>query len=190
MNKKTLLVFVLSLCLFITKAQDKTFSYLGEFASNGEIKKLADSLKKPLLINGTKVYTIGTSCISRMLDGDANDRDDDGDASGDRDKDGNINNRNSGGAVGDRKDNGKANKRKKKGGANDRDKDGDVSDRDEDGDVNDRNADGKIIEGTRCSTTKKGKLLLYTRQKISSSKAQIYYKDRYFNNRYFKIIQL
>lgn len=171
------------LLLFFTnnlKAQDKTFSYIGELQNDSTVKKIADSLKKPLLISGNKIYAIGSACITRLIDGDVNDRDDDGNIN-DRDKDDNAN---------DRKKDGAISKRKKKGKNNNRDNDGDINDRENDADVNKRNNDGAVGAGSRCDITKKGKLLLYTRQKIETKEAYIFYKNQKFNNKSFKIIKL
>jgi hypothetical protein len=178
---KKLFVFLILLAVAkLNYCQDRTFSYLGEISNSDEVKKIADSLHKPLLVVGIKVYAIGSNCITRALSGDVNDRDGDGDAN-DRLNDGENNERKSGGDIRDRK---------RKGRKSARDKDGDTNDRDEDGDVNARNADGSISQGTRCSISKKGKLLLYTREKISSKKAKIYFINKYFSNKHFKIIEL
>ena len=172
------------------------FSYLGKTHQLPALQKLDDSLRTPLLIYGDKVYAI--SCASRMLDGDNNDRDDDGNNM-DRDDDGNSNKRSTAGAIGDRKKKGKAkdrNKegktknRKKAGKKNKRQGEGDENDREDDGDANTRSSDGSLREGTRCSSSKKGKLLLYTREKMKQSDTKLLYKGKYFTNHYYKIIQL
>jgi hypothetical protein len=176
-------ILLLQLFIYLSTAliaQDKTFSYIMDIDNPDQIKLIADSLKKPLLISGNKIYAIGSKCINHLLDGTVNDRDDDGDVN-DRDKDGGINGRKKGGDVSDRKRKGKSNKRNK---------DGDANDRDSDGGTNNRDKDGSIGTGPRCEINTKGKLILYTRQKINKKKAQIYYKGNYFNYKSFKIIQL
>ncbi len=185
------LILICSLLFYSisVKSQDYTFSFIKEIKSENEIATLADSIKKPLLITGNKVYSIGSNCISRLLDGSIDDRDNDGD-SDNRLKNGDNDERNKGGATADRKKKGGLNKRNKKGNNNDRDKDGDNDKRDIDGDSDSRNVDGTVGEGTRCSVAKNGKLLLYTRQKISVKTSKIFFNQKFFSNKYFKIIQL
>ena len=170
-------------------SQGSEFSYLEPKSTEQRIQFIADSLKCPLLITEDKIYAIGSNCITRLLDGGMNDRDRNGD-NDDRLGEGRNNERNQAGGSADRIRKGKNNNRKKKGGDNDRDKDGDNNERDRDGDTDDRNADGGSIKGTRCSVAKNGKVLLYTRQSISSESSRIYYKTQYFGPKYFKIIKI
>lgn len=152
----------LVLLINISSAQDRLFSYIGKYSSENELKVIADSLKKPILVTGDKVYAIGSDCITRLFDGDSNDRNKDG-SENDRDNDGNKNNRKNG---------------------------GDDNDRDKGGDEDVRNAAGAVANGPRCSTTKSGKILLYTRQDINSKNASVYYKEKFFNNKYFTLSEL
>jgi hypothetical protein len=184
-----LLIYPLLLMQPIVNAQDKLFSYWGEMSNKAQIQALGDSIKKPLFITGNKIYIIGSACITRDLGGDVNDRNDDGDAN-DRLNDGGANNRKNAGATAERKKKGNNKNRNKDGDANDRDEGGDANDRDEDGDANDRDIAGAKTLGARCSRTKSGKVLLYTRQDLKSSGAEIYYNHHFFNNKYFKIKQL
>lgn len=185
----TLLLSIMWCCPALVKAQDYTFSYIKDFTGENEIKAVADSLKKPLLITGNKIYAIGSDCVSRLLDGNADDRDNDG-GNNNRNKVGENDERNKGGGVGERDTRGKNNKRRKDGDGNGRDKDGDGNRRDKNGDADARNSDGAVSLGTRCSIAKNGKVLLYTRQKISAGNSKIYYEQKFFSNKYFKIIQL
>ena len=189
---------LLLLKISIVSGQGSEFSYLEPKSTEQRIMFIADSLKCPLLITTDKIYAIGSNCITRLLDGGMNDRDRNGD-NDDRLDDGSNNDRNQAGGSSDRISKGKNNNRKKKGGDNDRDRDGDNNDRDKDGDNNerdrdgdtdDRNADGGSSNGTRCSVAKNGKVLLYTRQSISSESSRIYYKTQYFGPKYFKIIKI
>lgn len=177
------------LCYSIGYCQDRTFSYIGLANSEDEIKKIAETTHKALFITNNKVYSIGGDCIGRLLDGNINDRENDGD-NDERFKDGNNNDRNKGGDVADRKRKGKNNNRNKRGDNNDRDNDGDSNNRNQGGDVDTRSLDGAIGTGTGCSIAKNGKVLLYTRQTIDSKKAKILLGGKYFDKKYFKIIQL
>jgi hypothetical protein len=187
--KKIVTLLISMLCYSLGYSQDRTFSYIGLAQSEAEIKTIAEATHKTLFIADNKVYSIGGDCICRLLDGDSNNRNDDGDNSN-RLNDGTTGNRKSGGEIADRSAKGKRNKRDKNGDKNNRDKNGDENDRDADGDINNRNADGSISEGTRCSCSTRGKILLYTREKIKSNNAKIYYQGKYFSNKHFKIIQL
>ncbi|MBE5320426.1 hypothetical protein IM793_14770 [Pedobacter sp. MR2016-19] len=187
--KKILTLLISMLCYSAGYCQDRTFSYIGLANNDAEIKTIADTTHKTLFIAGNKVYSIGGDCICRLLDGDGNDRDDDGDNNS-RLNDGAAGSRKSGGEIADRRTKGKGNKINKNGDKNNRDKDGNENDRDTNGDINNRNADGNIMEGTRCSCSKRGKILLYTREKVKITNAKIYYQGKYFSNKHFKIIQL
>lgn len=198
-------------------SQDREFSFIGNYTDEKNLRVIADSIRKPLLVTSDKkVYSIGSDCITRLLDGNINDRDNDGDignrkkkgGNNNRNKDGDDNGRNKtgsgderskGGDIAYRNKKGNKNKRNKNGddndrnsngNDNDRNKGGDDDERDKSGDADSRNSDGAISIGPRCSIAKNGKVLLYTRQDISSKEANIYYKDQFFNNKYFKIIQL
>lgn len=170
-------------------AQDYTFTFVENYKDQNRLKFLADSLKSPLLFSATKVYAIGSSCVSRLLDGDINDRDNDGD-NNNRFKAGDNDERNKSGEVGDRVKKGKTDKRNKRGKADNRYADGDSDSRDAGGDVDTRTLAGGISVGNRCSIAKNGKVLLYTRQVMDAKKSNIFFQDRSFNSKHFKIIQL
>lgn len=187
--KKSFLLLSLLFQMIFTYAQDKVFSYLTVFNGEQQLKQIADSLDKPLLIYNNKIYVIGSDCLTRLFDGSLDDRDKDGD-SDNRFSDGAGNERNKGGAVADRKKKGKRNNRDKGGSNSDRDDDGDVNDRKMGAGSDNRDTGGSIADGPRCSYAKNGKILLYTRQEIKGSNAQIYYNHQYFSNKHFKIIKL
>ena len=191
LEMKTALLISLLLMLKISTAfcQGAEFSYLEPKSTEQRIQFIADSLKCSLLITEDKIYTIGMSCITRLLDGGLSDRDRYGN-NDDRLDDGSNNERNQAGGSADRTRKGKTSNRTKKAGDNDRDSDGDHNERDRDGDTDDRNADGGSSKGTRCSVAKNGKVLLYTRQSISADSSRIYYKTQYFGPKYFKIIKI
>lgn len=172
-----------------TYSQDYTFMFLENYHSQTRLKLLGDSLNTPLLISANKVYAIGSSCITRLLNGDLDDRDADGDVNG-RNNDGNANQRLKAGNNDERTLSGGVGDRNKKGKNNNRRNGGGGDDRDAGGDVDTRSLEGSISLGTRCSIAKNGKVLLYTRQKIDASKSTIFFHDKLFNKRYFKIIQL
>jgi hypothetical protein len=195
---KFIILLVTTLFLSIASVAQYTFSFIEKYTDENRLKAIADSIKMPLLKTENKIYSIGSSCITRLIDGSINDRNDDGDNS-DRMNDGSNNKRNQAGASADRSSKGNKGKRKKNGGDNDRDADGDSNDRDKNGDNNDRNkdgdsdnrnSDGDIANGTRCSVAKNGRILLYTREKINTNKCTIYYKTQYFSSKYFKIIKI
>jgi hypothetical protein len=187
---KNFLLIILFLFSVVIYGQDREFSYQGTYKDEKDLKNIAERWNKPLLVTADKkVYTIGSDCISRLLDGNINDRNKSG--SGDeRNKGGDVGYRSSKGKKNKRDKNGDDNDRNNNGGDNDRDKNGDDNDRDKNGDMDTRNSDGTVSNGPRCSTAKNGKVLLYTRQDISSKNASIYYKENFFNNKYFKIIKL
>ncbi|MFI5133256.1 MAG: hypothetical protein ACHQEB_02915 [Chitinophagales bacterium] len=207
MQVKCLLI-ILFLFNVASYSQGRQFSYIGKYTDEKNLKVIADSLNIPLLVTSdNKVYSIGSECITRLMDGDINDRDKEGDvgdrkkkgskndrnndgADNDRNKNGSSDERNKGGDVGYRNKKGNKNNRNKGGDDNDRNKNGDDNDRDKSGDADSRNSDGAVSNGPRCSVAKNGKILLYTRQDINSKEANIYYKEKFFNNKYFKIIQL
>lgn len=195
---KLILLLLTALFLSFSSFAQYTFSFIENYSDESRLKTIADSIKIPLLKTENKIYSIGSSCITRLLDGSINERDNDGDNSN-RMNDGSNNKRNMAGASADRKSKGNKSKRNKKGGDKDRDGDGDSNDRDSDGDNNDRNkdgdsdnrnSDGATAKGTRCSVAKNGKVLLYTRETINTDKCTIYYKTQYFSNKYFKIIKI
>jgi hypothetical protein len=187
--KKIFLLTILLFQLTFVFGQDRTFSYVDKYENDEKLKLLAESINKPLLITENKIYSIGSDCLTRLFDNNINERNDDGD-SNERFKDGENDERKKGGDIAYRTKKSKKNKRNKDGNSNDRDDDGDVNNRNSDGNSNNRNADGLISDGPRCSYTKNGKILLYTRQEINSKKAKIYYNNKYFSNKYFKIIKL
>lgn len=187
--KIKILLIILFQVTHLAYGQDKIFSYLAKYEGQQQVKKIADSINKPLLVTKDKIYVIGSDCLTRLFDGNLDDRDKGGD-SDNRYKDGNGNERNKGGGVADRNRKGKGNKRDKGGSNSDRDDDGDVNERNKGAGSDNRDAGGSIAEGPRCSYAKSGKILLYTRQEIKSSTAQIYYNNKYFSNKYFKIMQL
>lgn len=180
MMRKLLFLYVCCLLAARTYAQDNSFTLIGKFQNDIALAKLADSLKRPLLLFNTKIYAIGGDCITRDLGGNATGRDDDGDGN-EREKDGGANSREKGGKIG---------YRDKKGNAKNRDKDGNLLDRDKAGSANQRDMDGRVGIGTRCGVTKGGKLVLYTREDISAKQTKIYYQGKYFTSKYYKIIQL
>lgn len=187
--KKNYFFILMSLIANFTIAQSNSFKLEEKFTTIERAKKISDSLKLPVLITDTYVFSIGDSCYKRMLEGYINNRDADGDLNN-RDKDGANNERNKGGAVAERTKKSKKNKRNKDGDSNDRDEDGDVNDRNKDGNNNNRNADGSVNQEPYCSNTKKGKILLYTIRDINVKKATIYFENQTFNNNYFKINKL
>jgi len=179
MKGRILIIFLFQFAF--AYGQDKTFSYVGAYQSEENLKLLAESLKKPLLVSNNKVYAIGSDCITRDFGGNATGRDDDGDEN-DRYKNGVANNRDKSGGVG---------YRDKKGRSKDRDKEGNLIDRNKAGDANQRSQDGKMgLEGTRCGISKNGILLLYTREKINAKKTTIFFDGKHFSNKYYKIIKL
>jgi hypothetical protein len=184
-------VCVILLLLFAKTAysQDYTFTFIENYNGQARLKRLSDSLGRPLLLSMNKVYSIGSNCITRLLNGELDDRDDDGDVD-DRGNDGNANQRLKAGKNDERTKSGGVGDRQKKGKNNNRRKGGDDDDRDSSGDVDTRNLAGGIGLGNRCSVAKNGKVLLYTRQKMDSRNSTIFFHDKSFNNRYFKIIQL
>jgi hypothetical protein len=187
-NKAILIVFLFFSCLTVF-SQNNSFSYIGKFSNESELKAISDSLQLPLLVVNDEVYSIGSDCISRALDGNISDRDTDG-ANNNRNRLGANTERNKSGSTAERSKKGKKNNRKKDGENNDRNDDGTYNDRDIDGNSNNRNKSGAISEGVRCAIDKKGKLILYTRKKINTKTAKIYYHNSYFTNKHFKIIQL
>lgn len=160
--------------------QDNSFSFVGAYKDEASLFKLADSMKRPLLISENKIYVIGSSCITRLFDSSISNRNGDGD-SNERYRDGDADERKSGGGIADRN---------RKGKNNHRDDDGDVNERNKGASSDSRNAAGAIAEGPRCSYTKSGKILLYTRQDINPKKSRIYYANNFYSNKYFKIIKL
>lgn len=170
-------------------AQDFTFTFIKHFKNETEVIAVGDSLKKPLLVTDNKIYAIGSDCLTRLFDSSINDRGGDGD-SDERFKEGNADERKNGGAVADRNSRGRKNGRNKNGNNNDRDEDGDVNYRNRGAGSDIRRADGSVADGPRCSYTKSGKILLYTRQNLDSKKSKIYYASNFYSNKYFKIIKL
>ncbi|OYU82855.1 MAG: hypothetical protein CFE24_13875 [Flavobacterium sp. BFFFF2] len=188
MKKK--LSFLLFLFYFsFINAQDMTFSYVGKYENIEKLKQIADSINKPLLVTEDKIFSIGSDCLTHLFDGSINDRNSDGN-SDDRYKDGDSDERKKGGGIVERTKKSNRNNRNKEGKFDERDEDGDVNDRYKDGASENRNSNGSISDGPRCSYSKNGKILLYTRQNINAKKSQIYYKNKFYSNKYFKIIQL
>jgi len=184
-------IWVIFFLLVVTNAygQDYSFSFIENYKDQKRLKLIGDSLKVPLLISNNKIYVIGSSCTSRLLHGDLNGRNDDGGAN-ERANDGNANPRFKAGDHENRGKSGGVGDREKKGKSLNRRKGSDENDRDNDGDVDTRNLDGGISLGTRCSVARNGKILLYTRQKIDARQSNVFFNDRLFNSKYFKIIQL
>ena len=196
--KRILLATVILFFSYSSFSQGYDFVYYGAYSTDKELDRVGDSLNGPLLVFEGKVYSIGSNCVSRLIDGSINDRKKKG-GKNDRNSDGDENVRNSGGDEDNRDAGGNIGYRKKKGGKNGRDKDGnendrnsggDNDDRDADGDADSRDADGKLSGQPHCSTAKNGKILLYTNKKISSKNSTLYYKGKHFSSKYFKIIQL
>lgn len=192
--------FFLLLLLFSQPviSQDNTFTYVGKFETQEALNSYLQKSALPCLVVDEDIYVIGSDCISRALDGDMSDRDSDNN-SNDRDSDGENNNRskfgtnnerNKAGGIAERKTKGSKRNRDNDGDNNNRDSDNDVNDRDKDGASGNRNKAGAISEGVRCAIDRKGKVLLYSRKKIDVKRAKIYYQNKYFNKKYFKIIQL
>lgn len=179
MRTKIMLLLFLQITSLVY-GQDKIFSLLATYQGEQQVKQLSDSINKPLLVTKEKIYVIGSDCLTRLFDGNINDRKDDGN-NDDRNNGGNADKREKGGGIGDRK-------RKAKN--NNRNNDGDIDERNNGAGSDNRDAGGDIADGPKCSYTKSGKILLYTRQNIKSSEAKIYLNNRYFLNKYFKIIKL
>ena len=187
--KKVILVTILLFQVTFALSQTNQFKIEEEFTTVERAKKLSDSLKLPILVTNKYVFSIGEICYKRLLNGYVNDRENDGDIN-DRENDGDINNREKGGGNNDRNKGGTIAERKKKGKKNNRDITGNNNDRDNAGDNNDRDSDGSIGEGPHCSNTKKGKVILYTRYEIKENNAFIYFSNKTFNSKYFKINKL
>jgi hypothetical protein len=91
--KKNYFFFLMILIANFTIAQSNSFKLEEKFTTIERAKKISDSLKLPILITDTYVFSIGDSCYKRMLEGYINNRDADGDLN-DRDKYGANNERN------------------------------------------------------------------------------------------------
>lgn len=191
-------IFTISILGNFTYGQTNSFKIEEKFTTFERAKQISDSTKLPILITEKYVFSVGESCAKNFIAGIVNDRNFDGSNNdrfkqgnnNDRLKEGDNNERNKGGATAERIKKGKKNNRNKDGDENDRDNDGDINDRNKDGNNNDRNSNGEISSGPYCSNTKKGKLLLYSRQEINSKKSYIYFENQTFNNKYFKITKL
>ena len=196
--KRILLATVILFFSYSSFSQGYDFVYYGPYSNDNELSRICDSLNSPLLVYDNKIYAIGGYCVSRLIDGTWNDRDNEGKSNrrnkkgdnNEREDGGDGNDRDAGGNVGYRKKKGSKNSREKGGDENGRDADGKADDRDADGDADARDADGKLSGLPHCSTAKNGKILLYTMKKINGKNATLYYKGKHFSNKYFKIIQL
>jgi hypothetical protein len=202
-NLKLLLIFILSFALFKSYGQKKTLVYIATYSSEEELKKIFESVKKPLLIYNNIVYEMDSDCLITAFGGSFNDRNAGGDANernksgttNDRNSSGVSNDRNSGGGSIDRNDGGysndrsaggNSNNRNAGGNSNSRNAGGNINDRSAGGNVNDRNAGGELMDFS-CEVDKKGKLTIYFKELKKDETLKIYYNYLFYTNQYFKI---
>lgn len=72
--KKILTLLISVLYYSIGYCLDRTFSYIDFVNTEAEIKTIADTTHKTLFVVNNKLYSIGSDCICRLLDGDNDDR--------------------------------------------------------------------------------------------------------------------
>ncbi len=169
MKKYFLIAFILNIS--IVYGQDNSFKFIEKFTGEVRAKNISDSFKLPILITQNNIYSIGYLCVSKLIDGDYDERNNSGNVD-DRNKDGNVSVRNKGGAVENRKNSGETEKRKNG------------------GDIDSRKLEGSVSKLPYCSKDNKGKLIFYTNQEIVLKKSKIYFEGNYFNYKYFKIEKL
>lgn len=171
-------------------SQDFSITFIKKINDQQETATIYESINKPLLIYENNIYAIGSDCtIYSLIDGTYDQRKRDGKtdkrkkggSSNERFSDGGTDERLAGGGIGDRNKSGKNSKRNKS---------GDSDTRNKGGNSDNRNSGGALSGIPRCEVAENGKLILYIRQDIKTKDAQIYYKHKFFNYKFFKINQL
>ena len=189
-KRVTLLIFFCFLTLQFSFAQDFSLVYIKKISDLNEVPAVYESINKPLLIYDNSIYAIGSDCIAySLIDGSYGERRKNG-KTNKRGKNGQTDQRMASGESDDRLAGGEIGNRNKRGKETNRKKDGRSDTRNKNGDSEDRNAGGMLSDVPRCEVADNGKLVLFTRLEMQSHTAQIYYKHKFFNDKYFKIHKL